>query len=158
MSIHHRRNRLPNGSAGGGIRDYAQEDEQDGGQALMSFPRINNLEIACVAGKGDLDKERVILIARRECDLIHYLVLDTTYNEDGTISDKNRHIYWFPSHLVKPRDYVLVYSKAGKNRTFVDKEGDTIHVFFWGLDHTVWNEDGDAVTLVNTARIAYKKV
>ncbi len=124
----------------------------------MAFNAVTNLRIVAVTGKGDLLTERIVLRVVRQCNLMHYLILDSTDNDDGTISNKNRHVYWFPDLLVSPTDYLLLYTKKGTDRIFINKQGYRVHVFYWGLKRTVWNEDGDAVTLLNTARIAFKRV
>lgn len=123
----------------------------------MAFVQVNSLRILSVAAKGDLEHERVVLKVINEIDLVNYLVLDSTYNIDGTISEKNRHVFWFPYWSVSAGDYVLLYTKKGTARTIVDKDSKTIHVFYWGLGRTVWNEDGDVVTIVHTSRFAFRK-
>ncbi|WP_147443410.1 hypothetical protein [Corallococcus sp. AB011P] len=125
---------------------------------MAEFQTITNLEILGVSDAGDLSRERVILKANRDCDLANYLLLDNTYLGDGSVSELNRHVYWFPTYPVKAGSYILLYSKEGDNRSMVDRVGDTLHVFYWGLKKTVWNEDGDAVTLVHTGRFSCKKV
>ena len=124
----------------------------------MHFDSISNLEIVGVSDKGNIALERVICVASRSCNLVKYLLIDATYNNDGTISDRNRHLYWFPDWSVQDGDYILLYTKRGRRRTFVDKDGDRIHVFYWGLDRSVWNREDDAVTMLYVPRISIKHV
>jgi hypothetical protein len=124
----------------------------------MSFTAITNLRIISVVGKGDLPAERVVLRVARECNLTNYIILDSTCNDDGTFSEKNRHVFWFPDLSVSPQDFVVLYTKSGTTRSFVNSSGFTVHVFYWGMKRTVWNEDGDAVSLVHTTRAAFRRV
>jgi hypothetical protein len=125
---------------------------------MASFQPVKNIEIVSVADSGNLDNERVVLRARNACNLANYLVLDSTYVEGGGASELNRHVYWFPIWSVETGDYIILYSKRGRNRTFVDADGDKIHVFYWGLGRTVWNEDGDAITLLYASGLSVKRV
>lgn len=48
-------------------------------------------------------------------------------------------------------DWVSLRTGKGKNRSFVNDDGKTVHRFYWGLDHPVWNDDGDAAVLIEIA-------
>lgn len=50
-----------------------------------------NLEIRTVTDNAT-DKERVVLYALADCNLNDYLLFDSTYDEEGNISNKHRHI------------------------------------------------------------------
>jgi hypothetical protein len=127
----------------------------------MSFYPVSNISIIGVSDKGNLESERVILKVLKDCNLVNYVVVDATYNDDNSISDRNRHIFWFPNWAVKQNDYVLLYTKPNQERflrTIIDKQGRTIHSFYWGMKKTVWNQNDDAVTLMNINRVSFKNV
>ena len=54
-----------------------------------------NLEIRNVADNAT-DEERVVLYVLADCNLNDYLLFDSTYDEEGEISNKHRHLFVFP--------------------------------------------------------------
>ncbi|XYH98579.1 hypothetical protein ACMHYB_02110 [Sorangium sp. So ce1128] len=124
----------------------------------MPFNEITNLRIVSVPGAGDLSSERVVLRVMKACNLMHYLIVDATDNGNGTFSNKNSRVYWFPEQIVSPTDYVVLFTKFGLDRTYINKQGFTVHVFYWGMPDAVWGEYSDGVVLVSTARAAFKPV
>lgn len=108
--------------------------------------------------RGVLDKktasERVVLDVHADTNLRDYALIDNTYDQDGLISNKDRHFFSFPSTKVKAGDIVRVYSKTQiKGETYTTQELDdnaTQHTFYWGFanGYTVWNDDRDKVTLL----------
>ena len=118
---------------------------------------LNDFDILGVYDITDLEQERLVLKAKKDLNLIGYVILDMTYTAEGKVSDLNRHVFWFPSKEIKLGDYVILYTKNGSNNSFVDKAGDQIHVFYWNLDRQVWNNDADAVTILKIDSFQYSK-
>jgi hypothetical protein len=108
------------------------------------------LEIISVHNHGDYDKEYVRLQAREDCDVGRYLLADTTYTNDGKVSNKLRHTYWFPDKNIKKGDLVCVWTKPGANATTSTSTGTPIHHFYWNLQTAVWNDEGDCAALLET--------
>ena len=73
-----------------------------------------NLEIRNVADNAT-DEERVVLYVLADCNLNDYLLFDSTYDEEGKISNKHRHLFVFPDQQVKKGDYIRIYTKEGNN-------------------------------------------
>lgn len=105
------------------------------------------LKVISIEGKGDLGKEVVWLDVLEDCDLQDYMVSDTTYTGDDTISNELRHMFWFPKRLVKKGDYVALLTREGANGTSTNSRKTTSHQFYWKLGRTVWNKDGDCAVL-----------
>ncbi|HYR74360.1 MAG TPA: hypothetical protein VEM96_00835 [Pyrinomonadaceae bacterium] len=109
-----------------------------------------NIKIHSVVGKGDLDKELTWLqVLADVSDLSFYMVCDTTYKDNNSISNELRHIYWLPKQSVKQGDWIAVHTKDGKNTTVKNEQGTTTHHFYWNLGRTIWNKDGDCAVLFN---------
>ncbi|TSP09184.1 hypothetical protein [Cupriavidus campinensis] len=106
------------------------------------------VKIISVHGHGDYDKEYVYLQALEDADIGHYVLADSTYNSNGTISNKVRHTYWFPDGIVKKGSYISLWTKPGKNVVDTNSNGQTVHRYFWGLKEAVWNDDGDCAVLL----------
>lgn len=95
------------------------------------------------------DNERIVLDVVKKTQLGRFIIFDTTYDEDGVESDKNRHSFIFPSKDVEEGDIIILYTKKGKNRTTTNQKGVPLHFFYWGLDCKVWNNNEDEALLVH---------
>jgi hypothetical protein len=116
------------------------------------------IEIRNVMEAGNLPKERVILRVTGDDDIGRYILFDTTYYEDGTISNEVRHSLWFPDKAVKHGDLVIAYTKSGNSFEKKNENGSTSHFFYMGLDRTIWNKNADGVVLVEAKTWQVKKV
>jgi len=109
---------------------------------------MNALKIHSIDGKGDLGKECVWLSVDQDApDISFYLLCDTTFTAEDKISNELRHMYWFNKMPVKKGDWIRLWTKNGTNNSVKNEKGTMTHNFFWNLGKTVWNKDGDAVTL-----------
>jgi len=111
-----------------------------------------NLRIKEVKDKGDLENERLVLSVSKDDNTLGYVVMDTTFDEEGDVSNKGRHAYKFPEKEVSAGDLVVLYTRAkpnGRSAEKVAKDGKTkTHFFYWSRETTVWNQDGDRCTLL----------
>lgn len=82
---------------------------------------------------SSLDEERVVLEVLQDCDIGKYFIFDSTYTSDGKISNKVRHTYWFPNKTVKAGDFVVLYTKEGKQSEHKNKSNTMTYVFYGGL-------------------------
>lgn len=104
------------------------------------------------------EDERIILSVTEDCNLWPYILMDTAYDENGRVSNINRHVYIFENQNVKCGDYVVVHTGKGENTTFTNKKGTTTFSYFWGFDSSVkmWNNVIDRALIVKVAE--YKNV
>lgn len=107
-----------------------------------------DLEIKKVAGQGDVSEEYVNILVKKDCNLQGYMVMDETFNNDGTASNKHRHVFIFPNYEVKKDDRIFLRTGVGKDMKCKTVDGSPAHRFHWGLKSPVWNEGGDKVHLV----------
>ncbi|GLH67742.1 hypothetical protein [Geothrix edaphica] len=103
-----------------------------------------SLEIIKIHEQGKQDSEYIELRAVEKCDLKYYIVSDTTYTSETSISNKLRNIHWFSAKTVEKGDYIFLRTCKGANTSHKNQAGTTTHVIFWGLDKPVWNNTGDA--------------
>ncbi|MDE1645497.1 hypothetical protein [Klebsiella pneumoniae] len=109
-----------------------------------------SLKIHGVKNAGEVGKEKLIIKVTADCNLINFMVIDCTYDDEGQSSNKHRHVYMFPEKEVNVGEYIILYTGSGTDRTGVwNRDNDTVtHRFYWGLDTTVWNEDGDEALIL----------
>lgn len=106
------------------------------------------LMVHSVVGKGELAKECVWLHVREDiASLSNYILSDTTYTDDNSVSNELRHIFWFPDVAVQKGDWVALMTKDGTPRVMANKQGTNTHQLYWKLGRTVWNQVGDAAVL-----------
>lgn len=106
------------------------------------------LKIIKVHGHGDAREEYVFLRALDDVEISNYLLADSTYGADGSVSNKVRHTFWFPKKLIKKGEYISVRSRIGKPEVGKASDGKVVHRFYWGLKESVWNDDGDVAVLL----------
>jgi hypothetical protein len=105
------------------------------------------LRILSIYEKGDATKEYVSIEVLQNCTLDYFGVADTTYTDDDKISNKLRHYFWFPRREAAKGERVVLRTGTGKNDQYTTENGTKVHRFYWGLESSVWNDDGDAAVL-----------
>jgi len=116
------------------------------------------VKIEYVKDSGNLDDERLILKVLSKTDIGSYLVCDSTYTSEKTVSNKLRHMFWFPDKSVNEGDYIALYTKGGVNGEYTNKGETVTHTFHWGLEETVWNKEGDGAVVFEIAEWNSKNV
>lgn len=116
------------------------------------------LKILYVKESGNLQKERVVLKVLSKTDIGNYVLSDTTYHDDESVSNKLRHIFWFPDKIVNAGDYIALYTKSGTDREFENKSNTITHRFHWGIEKSIWNKDGDGAVVFQISEWIAKKV
>lgn len=95
------------------------------------------VKIRSIADKGVNNKERLVLRVLTDTDVGNYAVFASGFY-DGQVTIEVRDAYWFPDKPVKSGDLVVLYSKAGKSKERVNKDGSKTHFFYWNLNKSVW--------------------
>ena len=108
-----------------------------------------DLKIKNVYGKGDLEKECIVLEATDHIGIKDYILYDNTFKGDGTPSNEFRHLFRFPvsdNYMVNKGDLIYIFTRSGTDRNY--KDGlITKHIFYWNSNHLIWNRGGDIVHL-----------
>ena len=107
-----------------------------------------DIKIQEILDRGN-DEERLVLRVLKNCNLNSYLVLDTTFDNAGNISNRNRHVYVFANVLVKKDDYVVLYTKVGNDVRQTNANGTTSYFFYWNMLNHIWNNERDIAFLVH---------
>lgn len=107
------------------------------------------VKIVSVHNHGDSANEYVLLRVEEDCDIGKYVVADSTYTPSGSVSNKLRHMYWFPDKSVKKGEFISLRTGAGDNTTVTNDKGIIFHRFYWGLKTAIWNDTGDCAVLLD---------
>lgn len=114
------------------------------------------LKIENIYNHGTLDKEHVVLSVLEDCNLSAYVLMDTTYDKDGNVSNKHRHVKWLPSVQAKKGDRVSVWTKEGSDKS-VTSDGTRWHRVYWNMNTSIWNNDGDVAVLLQISGVDHKR-
>lgn len=114
------------------------------------------LKIENIYNHGTLDKEHAVLSVLEDCNLSAYVLMDTTYDKDGNVSNKHRHVKWLPSVQAKKGDRVSVWTKVGSD-TSVTSDGTRWHRVYWNMNTSIWNNDGDVAVLLQISGVDHKR-
>lgn len=106
------------------------------------------LEVVSVHNHGNAAEERVLLRANEDCAIGRYLLADSTFLNSGKVSNRLRHLFWFPDKTIKKGELVSVRTGKGKNTEVTNQSGTKVHRFYWGLDTAVWNDEKDCAVLI----------
>lgn len=117
-----------------------------------------SIEIKYVKDAGLKSKERIVLKASTDDDVGRYILFDTTYIEEGVVSNEVRHSFWFPDKEVEEGDLIVVYTRDGSSKSVNNKNGTKSHFFYMGIDKTIWNKTSDSAVLVEIRGWQFKKV
>ncbi len=117
-----------------------------------------NIKIKYVKDAGNIKKERLVLEVTDNDNVGNYIIADSTYLGDGSVSNKLRHTFWVPDKDVSYGDLVIIYTKSGSNKTKENKDETASHFFYWGLESPIWNKNGDSALLIEVKNWASKNV
>jgi|ERR1700733_3667573 len=110
---------------------------------------MNRLTIVGIFDRGVANSERVAISVSVEANLTYYAVLLSAYTTGKTgVLAGSRLAYWFNPAIVKPGDWVILYSGPGPNATEKRTDGGTNHFFHWGLQNTIWHPPESCAILV----------
>lgn len=95
------------------------------------------LELRSIQDRGIAGKERIVMKARSKLDVGQFAMLQAGYSNGGVNSETND-CYWFPDKIIEEGDWVVLYTKAGRDKEKIQKSGATAHFFYWGRDSSKW--------------------
>lgn len=110
-----------------------------------------NLKFQKIGEKGKED-EYILFYAEDDCFLHNYLIHDDTFDADGDISNKLRHMYRFPYISIKKGQFVALYTQKEGQYNLGSYTHNYIkydcHIFYWGTNTSVFNQEGDNLYLL----------
>jgi hypothetical protein len=110
---------------------------------------MNRLTIIEIYDRGVANKERLHMSVSVESNLAFYAVLASAYGPNRqTVLAGSRLAYWFNPYIVKPGDWVILYTGPGPYTTAKRTDGGTNHFFYWGLPETVWHNPESCAVLL----------
>ena len=109
------------------------------------------------------ENEYLLMSVNKDCNLGKFLVYDTTYDQDGNVSNKLPHLYRFPAKDIKKERIPLIRLYTCKNyatQEWVNPRGVNNLILSWRLQETIWNKEGDRANLIeisNESHISFSK-
>lgn len=96
------------------------------------------LKITGVRDAGNLEKERIVMTASGPGDIGEFVLLQTGFREQSVTTGVFE-TFWFPDKPIAAGDFVVLYTKIGKQSDRPFKES-TSHFFYWGLSGPIWQK------------------
>lgn len=127
----------------------------------MGNPIVGALEIIGIRDAGNLDRERLLLRVLEPVKLENYVVVNVKSTNGDKLTILNDKVFWFPSVLANPGEFIRLYTKSGSYKKDTGKYGESptvFHDFYWKLTVPVWDSvKSNAITIfkVNTWNTAY---
>jgi hypothetical protein len=115
------------------------------------------IKINAINNQGDHTQEFVELKVESDTNLKYFLLSDTTYINETTVSNKLPHTYWSSAREVKAGDYVRLHTRSGTSSSNTNTAQTTTYQVYWGLSKAVWNNTGDKAMLFEVSDWTSKK-
>ena len=88
------------------------------------------IKILGIKDAGNLEGERIILIAEEDVDLGDYMTCYVKETSKTTISTDIQSPFWFTNAKVKKGDRVVVYTREGERGRKVGNNGSTLYFYY----------------------------
>lgn len=109
-----------------------------------------DLEIVRIKAPGTED-ERILMRAVNNCNLGDYLVYDETFDDEGNPSNLMPHMLRFDNLYLEKGEHVSLRTQGNPHRDHKGtlKNSETVcYYLYWGLDETIFNQEGDTIHLI----------
>lgn len=88
------------------------------------------IKISGIKDAGNLEGERIILIAEEDVDIGDYMTCYVRETDETTISTDIQSPFWFPNTKLKKGDRVVVYTREGQRGRKVGDDGSTSYFYY----------------------------
>jgi hypothetical protein len=105
------------------------------------------VKITSIADLGVLEKERIVMKVLSSTDIGSYVIFEAIYRE-GNITTGVKNVFWFPDKEVSAGDFVVLYTKQGKQNEKILESGNKSHFFYWGSNDSKWKTNKMAPVLL----------
>lgn len=116
-----------------------------------------SLDLRSIIERGVLSKERLTLKATDNLDVGDYAVFQCALI-DSILTTVVKRAFWFQYDQIEKGDLVVLYTKAGENRSKVLSNGSKAHFFYWGLKNSIWDDDDLAAVVLKAPQWESKSV
>lgn len=102
--------------------------------------------------RDNFETEKVVIEVLEDCNMDRFLLFDTSYDENGIKSNKNRHMYLFPDIQVQKDDFVVLHTRQSRMNdipSFQNKRGTMTYNLYWNLNAPIWKHPGGSAYLVH---------
>ena len=117
-----------------------------------------NLHIRRVVDGGDIQKERISLYAEAALDIGKFLIFQSKYVDESSVSGEINYPFWLPDLQVDAGDLVVIYTKKGAARSRPNSDGSKTHFIYRNLDAPIWTDREECAVLVEMTEWAFKKI
>lgn len=109
-----------------------------------------DIELVSINNPG-LDNEYALIRVNRDCNLNKFFIYDTTFDDEGRVSNKLPHMLRLPDYnvmVLRTPQIRLYTSRSYPIQEWSDPQHVNTLILSWRLNETIWNREGDKATLV----------
>ena len=109
-----------------------------------------DIELVSINNPG-LDNEYALIRVNRDCNLNKFFIYDTTFDDEGRVSNKLPHMLRLPDcnvQVLRTPQIRLYTSRSYPIQEWSDPQHVNTLILSWRLNETIWNREGDKATLV----------
>lgn len=109
-----------------------------------------DIELVSINNPGQ-DNEYALIRVNRDCNLNKFFIYDTTFDDEGRVSNKLPHMLRLPDYnvqVLRTPQIRLYTSRSYPIQEWSDPQHVNTLILSWRLNETIWNREGDKATLV----------
>lgn len=122
----------------------------------MIVADLSELKLFPVADRGVPNSERIPILVREHTDMGQFGLMIGLNTLSGLANPLRDQLFWFGDGMVKPGDWILVYTGSGKPNKidWHSPPGSQIYVVHWGRDKTMFANSQIVPILFKTGSVA----
>ena len=109
------------------------------------------MKLQGIRSAGDLEKERVVLLAESDGDIGKHMLVFSTIVNNNKFSSRISSPFWFPDGLIKQGDLVIVYTKSGFPSSVVNPDHSRSYFYYLGKESAQFSDAKVCAVLLDLA-------
>jgi hypothetical protein len=106
------------------------------------------IKLVGITDRGIANQERIHLSVFAPSNLVNYAVFAAQKISPSAVKTPPDFAYWFTNMMVFPEDQVVLYTSPGQNSVERRPDGKWNRFFYWGLNHTVFQNPNSCAVLL----------
>jgi hypothetical protein len=99
------------------------------------------------------DKERIILIADGSGDVGTYIIVSAQEENESQVTTSLKNGFWLPDQEVSKGDYIVIYTKDGKNSVKNNKDGTKSYFYYRGISAPIFKQSKNVGLLIKATGV-----
>lgn len=121
----------------------------------MIVADLTEFQLYPVADRGIPNTERIPILVREHTEIGQFGIMVGLSGQGGFANPIQDNLFWFGDGVVKPGDWILVYTGSGTPQKFdwSTPPGSTVYVVHWGRQNTMFANSQIVPVLFKTGSV-----